>query len=95
MQHEVGPFRLGWHRPGATLQTLNGILPSQIIPCDVECIRNMLHGCAGSGVVLDQYDVEATSTVVQSMLCEIVRCQLNQFGTFAGIYRFDRAAIGP
>lgn len=82
-------------RPGTTPRRLNGILPSQIIPGDVECIRNMLHSCSSSGIVLNQHDVESAGTVMKAMLCEIVSRQLNELGAFARIHGLDRAAIGP
>ena len=94
-QHDVGLFRMACATQARhASQQLNGILPSQILPCDVECIRNMLHNCTGSGIVLNQDHIESTGAIVQAMLCEILRCQLNKLGAFARIYGFDCAAVG-
>lgn len=71
------------------------ILPSQIIPCDVECIRNMLHDLAHPPAVLNQHNVEATGTIPDPMLRKVLSRQLNQLGTFARINRLDGAAEGP
>jgi len=94
-QHDAGLFRMACATQARhASQQLNGILPSQIIPCDVECIRNMLHGCTGSSIVLNQDHVKSTGAIVKAMLCEILRGQLNELGAFARIHGFDCAAIG-
>ena len=67
------------------------ILPSQIIPIQVERILNMLHGLCRLDVILYQDDVKAASAISNTMLCEILRGQLDQFGSLARIDRLDRA----
>ncbi len=51
---------------------LSSLLPSQIIPFDVECIRNMLHGCAWNGIILDQHDIKAARSIFDPMLSKIL-----------------------
>ncbi len=71
------------------------ILPSQIIPRDVECIRNMLHRFSRPGIILYQDDIESARTIINPVLRQILRRKLNQFGTFARIHRFNRTTVGP
>ena len=71
------------------------ILPLQIIPIEVECIRKMLHGLGRCEVILYQDHVKAASAISDAMLGEILCGQLNQFGALAGIDRLDRTAECP
>ena len=71
------------------------ILPSQIIPIEVECIRNMLHGLGRHDIILYQDDIEAARTISNTMLCKILRGQLNQFGALTRIDRLDRTSECP
>jgi hypothetical protein len=71
------------------------ILPSQIIPIQVERIRNMLHGLSRPNVILYQDDIKAASAISNTMLCKILRGQLDQFGSLARIDRLDRAPECP
>lgn len=71
------------------------ILPSQIIPIEVECIRNMLHGLGRHDIILYQDDIEAAGTISNTVLCKILRGQLNQFGALTRIDRLDRTSECP
>jgi hypothetical protein len=70
------------------------ILPSQIIPIEVECIRNMLQSLSRPALVLYHHDIEPAGTISNTMLGEILRGQLDQFCAFAGIDRFDGTPEG-
>ncbi len=67
------------------------ILPSQIIPFEVECIRNMEHAFSRVVIVLNKYDVETAGTIPNTMLHEILGGQLNQLGAFSPVNCLHRA----
>lgn len=55
----------------------------------------MLHGFSRPGIILYQDDIKSARTIMNAVLRQVLRRELNQFGTFAGIHRFNRTAVGP
>jgi len=54
----------------------------------------MLHGFSRPGIILYQDDIKSARTIMNPVLCQILRRKLNQFGSFARINRFNRTAVG-
>ena len=67
-----------WHDTHRAYDSAIGAspLPSQIIPSDVECIRNMLHCLSRRGIILDQNDIKPAGTIPDSVLRQVVRREL-------------------
>ena len=55
----------------------------------------MLHGFSHPETILYQDDIKSARTIMDPVLRQILRCELNQFGTFARVHRFNRTAVGP
>ena len=55
----------------------------------------MLHRFSRPGIILYQDDIKSARTIMNPVLRQILRRELNQFGTFARIHRFNCTAVGP